>query len=143
MILILPIDQNDGLAFNQRRQSRDKILCQRVLELAGGKPLLMHPRSARLFLDFDAPLLIADDRFLAHARRGEYCFAEACFLPEDSPLLPRMEEAEKIILFRWDCVYPADVFLPRPLAELGWRLTAAREFAGSSHELITEEVYER
>ena len=56
MILILPIDQNDGLAFNQRRQSRDKVLCQRVLELAGGKPLLMHPRSARLFLDFDAPL---------------------------------------------------------------------------------------
>ena len=51
------------------------------------------------------------------------------------------EKIEKIILYRWNRVYPADVHFPIDFS--GWKLVQAEEFAGSSHEKITEEIYER
>ena len=67
---------------------------------------------------------------------GAYCFVE------DRAIAPVQEKIEKIILFRWNRAYPADMYFDITLSD-GWHVTETHEFAGSSHEKITEEVYEK
>ena len=50
------------------------------------------------------------------------------------------EKIEKIVLFRWNRHYPADVHFQFPGK---WHLVQTEDFPGSSHEKITMEVYER
>lgn len=70
------------------------------------------------------------------AANGEYCFVEnACLTSYEN-------EIEKIILFKWNRRYPADKFFDIDLSK-GWKLISVNEFAGSSHEKITMEVYEK
>ena len=76
-----------------------------------------------------------DDQCLEYAADGEFCFVE-----KENPGTVE-EKIEKIILYRWNRVYPADVHFPIDFS--GWKLVQAEEFAGSSHEKITEEIYER
>jgi len=49
MILVLCLDETGGMAFNQRRQSRDRLLIADLAELARGSAIHLHPRSAMLF----------------------------------------------------------------------------------------------
>ena len=48
MIVIVCVDDNNGMMFNKRRQSQDRVLRQRMLELAGEKklPVMIHSREA-------------------------------------------------------------------------------------------------
>lgn len=48
---------------------------------------------------------------------------------------------EGLIVYRWNRTYPADLFLTLPLEQ--WTLVRQEEFAGSSHQNITKEVYTR
>ena len=41
MIIMVCVDDNNGMMFNKRRQSQDRVLRQRMLELAGEKKLWM------------------------------------------------------------------------------------------------------
>lgn len=52
-------------------------------------------------------------------------------------------EIEKLIIYRWDKVYPADLVFTYPLAPKGWNLSGQHVFTGTSHDEITEEVYTR
>ena len=45
-------------------------------------------------------------------------------------------------MFRWNRDYPADTYFDLSL-ESGWTRTETSEFAGSSHETITKEIYIR
>ena len=58
-------------------------------------------------------------------------------------LHPYQNKLEKIVLFRWNRVYPADTWLDLSLDEEGWHLVNCQEFSGSSHKTITQEVYEK
>ena len=71
------------------------------------------------------------------AAAGEFCFVE------DQDITPYAARIEKIILFRWNRTYPADVYFNMELLSSGWILKETEEFEGSSHEKITEEVYTR
>lgn len=134
MILIACIDDKGGMGFNRRRQSRDRVLCARVLELAQGKTLWMSSYSAGQF-GAEVPGLRVDDACLDRAAPGEFCFAEA------GPLAPCAPRVEELVLFRWNRVYPADSWFDIPLED--WTLARREDFAGSSHETITMEVYTR
>lgn len=46
---------------------------------------------------------------------------------------------EKIIIYRWDKVYPADIYLD--ISAERWIQKKKKEFCGYSHEIITKEVY--
>ena len=48
MIIMVCVDDNNGMMFNKRRQSQDRVLRQRMLELAGEKklPVMIHSREA-------------------------------------------------------------------------------------------------
>ena len=48
-------------------------------------------------------------------------------------------KAKKVVVYRWDKVYPADYKLP--LRQ--YKLVSTLEFQGYSHDKIVKEVYER
>lgn len=137
MIVMMCVDDNGGTMFNGRRQSRDRVLREEVLARTQGRRLWMNASSAALFAPEEEEQIAVAEDFLDRALPGEFCFAEG------AALAPSEERIEELILFRWNRVYPADRFFDLPLEERGWRLTGTREFPGSSHERITEEVYRR
>ena len=134
MILICCIDDRLGMAFNGRRQSRDKALCEDIAAEVKTSALWMHPRSSVLFEDMGINIQ-SDEGFAELAPEGEYCFLEFSF---PGTLEKR---AEKIILYRWNRRYQADVKFDICLDK--WKLLSAAEFPGSSHDKITKEVYTR
>lgn len=129
MILLCCVDDHMGMTFNHRRQSQDRILRQRILELSAGF-LWMNEYSAKQFTDA-AGQIIVDPDFTHKCPNGAYCFVE------DVPV--QMLLPERIILYRWNRTYPADTYFDIPLTE--WNLLHVYDFPGYSHERITEEVY--
>ena len=132
MHLILCIDQRDGMSFCGRRLSSDIRLTEYILQLAIGSKLWMNEYSANLF---PAAVITTDEDFLQKAAEGEYCFAENVDVRE------ACEKAEKLVIYRWNRHYPADVKFPLECLEGRMRLEAREEFPGSSHDTITWEVY--
>ena len=134
MILIVCIDERGGMMFNNRRQSRDKAVIDRIVEIVQGSKLWLSSYSKSLF-DQVAILLEVDDNFLQKAGNGEFCFAENADITQYTPKI------EKLYLFRWNRHYPANLYFPLDLGE--FKQIARSEFTGNSHEKITLEVYER
>lgn len=137
MVIIAAVDDNNGMMFNHRRQSQDKVMRQRMLTLIGDGRLWVSRYSGNLFKDFPAAQLKTDDGFLGKASEGEYCFVE------DSQVSHRVGDIEKIILFKWNRKYPADLFFDIDVSDGTWELAEADDFEGSSHDKITMEVYVR
>ena len=132
MILIVCVDDAGGLSFNRRRQSQDRALRARMLEKWGR--LWMNAYSARQFDPPPEGLRTAED-FLEQAGPGEVCFLET----EDPAAWA--DRAEGLIVYRWNRKYPAGLYCTIDLS--AWKLERREEFAGSSHEKITKEVYKR
>lgn len=137
MILIACLDDKGGMMFNRRRQSQDRVLRQRILEKTAGARLWMNDYSEKQFAGEHGEQIETAADFLDRAGDGEFCFIENI----DGSAYE--EKIEKIILYKWNRTYPADVYFGIPLIEHGWHLTESEEFAGHSHEKITEEVYEK
>ena len=135
MIAIVCLDDRNGMSFNRRRQSRDACLRQKVLELAEGSRLWMSPYSAEQFGPEGEGRIHVSDSFLEKAGKGDYVFVE------DRALAPFAAELEKLIVFRWNRMYPGDRYLDLDLTNGPWRKTSERDFPGKSHERITMEVY--
>lgn len=129
MNVIVCVDNNMGVAFNNRRQSKDRILNEKILLKITGK-LKVESYSESLFpLD---RISIVDD-VLQETGSGEWCFSEKRSLRGSEG------EIEKLMICRWNRDYPSDVHLDIDLN--GWQLLSTEEFTGSSHEKITMEVW--
>lgn len=137
MIIIVAVDDRNGMMFNHRRQSQDKILRDKILSHTAGKRLWMNHYTEKQFQDCDGTQINVDDNFLNEAAPGEYCFVE------NQPVSPYEKWVEKIILFKWNRRYPSDLYFDIDLQQGTWHLTYAEDFIGSSHDKITMEVYER
>lgn len=133
MNVIVTLDDRGGMLFNCRRQSRDRVLNERILQLCGGK-LRLNAYSAKLFAELPAELTVAED-FLDRAQDDDWCFVE------DRHLVPYAGKIGKLAVYRWNRLYPNDFAFDLDLA--AWKRLSQTEFAGSSHEKITEEVYIR
>ncbi len=68
MIPIVCVDDRYGIAFNHRRQSRDRILCADVLKLCGAGGLGCRPILRELFSAAAPEQLRVDEAFLDRAR---------------------------------------------------------------------------
>lgn len=136
MIVIVAVDDRNGMMFNRRRQSQDRVLREHILDMTVGKKLWMNHYTEKQFADSDnfAQINVSDD-FLNEAAPGEYCFVE------NEPLSPYSRWIEQLVIFRWNRAYPGDFYFDLPLDE--WKLISTEEFPGPSHEKITKEVYER
>ncbi len=133
MVVIVCLDNNNAMSFNHRRQSMDRVVRERIVAIAGERKLRMSPYSAAQFAN-DIPI-DADTAFADKAVRGEVCFVE------DAVALQKLKDIEKIVVFRWNTVYPADTYFPIHDFEERWKLIDKAEFAGYSHKTITQEVY--
>ena len=133
MRLIVCLDDRDGMTFLGRRQSQDALLRQDMLAYVDGHELWMNSYSAAQFGN-DCNISVSEQPG-EHAEGG-YCFVEN--LPA-SAFLP----AEELVIYRWNRHYPSDKKFPLAQALEGMQLVSTVEFAGSSHETITREVYKR
>ncbi len=132
MHIIVCLDDKGGMMFNNRRQSKDSVLRERVIEIAAGTRLMMNEYSFRQFSE-DAVVTV-DENPLSNAKDNDVCFIE------NLPTAQFKDKISKITVFKWNRVYPSDMFFDID-TENGWRLAETREFEGSSHQKITEEVY--
>ena len=135
MIAIVCIDGSGGMLFHRRRQSQDRLLRADLLREAEGKTLWMNAYSAKQFRDALPETVRTAEDFLDRAENGELCFVE------NLDLTPYAGKLEGLIVYRWNRQYPADLFFTVPLED--WTLDRQEEFAGSSHEKITKEVYSK
>lgn len=132
MNIIICLDDKNGLQFNKRRQSRDRVLCDRILSITKDNVLWMNEYSAKIFPS--ASIKVNDD-FLSLANDGDYCFAE------NSDFLNYIDKLEKVIVYRWNRVYPSDDKVDTNFLNEK-KMISSTDFKGSSHEKITEEIYE-
>ncbi len=133
MNIILCLDDNNGMMFNKRRQSRDWIMNEKILKITENQRLLMNGYSAKLFGERDN--ITISDNFLSVAQNDDFVFVEE-----------KVESLDKVNLvyaFYWNRVYPADVYFSFDLEKEGFVLSETEDFSGSSHEKITLKVYRR
>lgn len=135
MIVIVCVDDNLGMMFNNRRQSRDVEVIKKIVELTKSSWLWMNKYSYELFAELGCTNINVDGGFLSGTANEEYCFVE------NVDLEPYEKWVEKIIVFRWNTVYPSDRELDIDLGS--WQLLESSEFVGKSHEKITMEVYSK
>jgi len=129
MTLYICLDDRNGLKFNKRRQSRDAAVLEDIRSQLTGA-LLIDPYSEKLILETEIPYVLPPEE-------AEDFFAEGI------PTEEIMEKTTRIVIYRWNRHYPADLRWEPDLDGLGFQLTETVEFSGTSHEKITREVYER
>jgi len=139
MNIVVCIDDDGGMLFNKRRQSRDRILIEDLTSVVqeSGDQLWIAPFSEKLFSGVKEvrPFITVDENFLAKASETDFCFVE------NVPLQQYEDNIESLIIYRWNRKYPADTYLDIDLSK--WQMEEAKEFPGSSHEKITREVYRK
>ena len=167
MIWISIVDNSMGMLFNHRRQSRDRVVTEKILSMTEGKPLWMSAYSRRIFPE-DAPVCVAEDLVGKLEELAESARKDAEQVESAQEELEREEAAQKKpwqqpgeaafclieeavnlenemidewIVFRWKRVYPADVFLKFPADD--WEKELIETFAGYSHEEIDLERYRK
>lgn len=134
MIAVVCVDERNGMLFNGRRVSRDRLVCEDILHSCSGY-LWMEPYSASLFAQMPQEQLRVETQFLEKAEDGAWCFVER------EPLSPYLQKLEQIVIYHWNRHYPADTYLDISLKD--WTLVSTEEFAGYSHPKITKEIYRR
>ena len=134
MTLVLCLDDNLGMMFNHRRQSRDRVLISELLETVGDRRLFVSPYSKALFPEGAANIAVADDPCAA-AGEDDFSFVE------DTDPTATWEKITTLIIYRWNRLYPADKRFAGDMTRL--TLTETLEFVGSSHDTITKEVWKK
>lgn len=133
MKLIVCVDETMGMMFNNRRQSRDGVLIEHILDLVDDKKIWITNFSESLFrfkteyvLFEEKPIDIGDE---------DFCFVEN--------ITPSTFEkyVDEIIIYNWNRRYPADMYFDICLDD--WILESEVEIKGSSHEKITERIYKK
>ena len=130
MVLIVCLDLNNGMYFNNRRQSRDREVIKDIAFITKNNNLIMTEYSHKLFENECENIVITDDF------EGQYLENDFCFVENEDV---QLENIKKIIVYRWDKVYPSDYCLNLEC----YHLTSTLEFKGYSHEKIVKEVYLR
>lgn len=135
MIVMICVDDKNGMMFNRRRQSQDRVVREHILQRVGDSIIWMNAYSQKQFADTDPSRLKIFEDFLDRAGAGDFCFVE------DQDLRPYIDQIEEIVLYKWNRSYPSDVWFEVELSV--WKLAEVEEFVGSSHEKITMERYIR
>ena len=136
MNIIVCIDDNQGMLFNKRRQSRDVKVLEDIATLTD--TLWISSFSEKLFENVSETVrfkLNIDDSFLNQTHDSGYCFVE------NEKILPYEKNIEQLIIYKWNRKYPSDFKLDLNLEE--WKLVESVDFVGNSHNKITREIYEK
>ena len=134
MKLIVCLSDDGGMMFNRRRQSRDRVLIADMIRQTQGASLWVSPYSAPLFGENCPTLQVAPSPVDA-AKKDDYCFAE------DTPLPQSLDGVDELIIYRWNRLYPSDTYFTCDTSP--FFLLESTDFAGSSHDKITKEIWRK
>ncbi len=129
------VDNEGGMLFFGKRQSRDRVLITELIEWSAGRKIYISPFSKVLFPD-EGTAIIADDP-IAECPEGGICFIE------NIDILPVIDSVGELVIYRWNRLYPSDKKLDIDPVSHGFILKEKTDFVGSSHEKITKEVYRK
>ena len=133
MILIFTLDDNNGTNLAGKRQSKDRIVGDKIIALANDH-LHILDKTVSFFKNNNMSnvkyTVISDVRQLPQ---------DAVFFSEE--VLPKdiLMSADKIYVFRWNQQYPS--LLKDRLDLSGYNQSTLETFPGYSHNNITLEVY--
>ncbi|MBR6644238.1 MAG: hypothetical protein IKL21_00565 [Clostridia bacterium] len=134
MYIVVCLDTMGGILFNNRRQSRDSVIVNDVVNMAGEK-LYMSAYSKKLFKDVDG--ITVGEEFPFTYDEGAYCFAE-CEIPEEA-----VDKAEGFVIYHWNKLYPQDVSFDISLVKNNFKLESSEDLVGTSHDKITKEIWKK
>ena len=137
MHIVVCLDDNNGMMFNKRRQSQDKLLRADISNSIGDSNLFMNHYSYKLYKDIDNGKVQVCDDFLNKCGVNDFC------LVEDKSLSSYVNKIDTLIVYKWNRVYPCDLYFDIDLQTSNWKLIESSEFQGSSHNKITKEIYRR
>lgn len=137
MNIIVCLDDNNGMMFNKRRQSQDKVLRTSIKELVKNNNLFMNEYSYKLYKDIDDGNIKVCDNYLDECGNNDFC------LVENNLLSSYIDKINTIIIYKWNRHYPGDLYFDINVKDEKWELINSEDFEGSSHEVITKEVYRR
>lgn len=169
MKAIVCIDDNNGMMFNHRRQSRDAVVLEYILKDTKNSTLWMNNNSASLFaekikscetlplkMDIHNTGIRSEEQYSLETVYKcdenticvdddfiEKAMAEDFIFAENISIKNVEEQLEEIIIYYWNRKYPADFYLDIDTKHSSWELTDCVEFSGSSHEKIRKETYRR
>ena len=137
MKVILCISNNNGMMFNNRRQSKDTVLLNRIVKMTKGGTLYIQKYSEKLFSNYllDNSIIVFDDFDMLYE-----CSEESYVFIEDPEILKDLKINE-IIVCEWNRDYPADKFFKMDLSNFD--LYETENLIGSSHDEITIKKYKR
>ena len=125
MILITCINNSNGIMFNKRRVSKDTLLIERLKGITKENKIYVSEYSKPLFDGFDN-LVLSNENLTNN---------DFYFLENEG----YNGNIDKIIIYKWNRDYPADKYFDIDLSS--YELISTQDFQGSSHDLITEEIY--
>ena len=125
--LIVCISNNNGMMFNNRRQSRDRLLLEKLCTDYQNERIIIHEYSKRLFEGLPVEVTT------------EVCVNDATSFVEDPDLIPCEAIFDKIIVVRWNRDYPADKFFNVDMS--AYECVNREDFIGKSHDEILIETY--
>lgn len=137
MNIIICLDDKNGIMFNKRRQSQDRILRANIKEVVKNKTLFMNEYSYKLYKDIDDGNIKVCDDFLNNCTNDDFC------LVEDKLLNNYIDKINTLTIYKWNRLYPADLYFDINLNTEHWQLINTEDFQGSSHDKITKETYRR
>ena len=128
MTIILCLDDKNGLSFNNRRQSRDKILIENVIK---NDNIYIRDYSKNLFSKYEVNVIDNISELPADA-----VYFHEITNPEDI-----IDQFDIIIIYRWNRHYPSNVQFNFKM-DL-YKKILEEDFIGSSHDKITKEIWIR
>lgn len=133
MKLIVCLDERKGMMFNNRRQSRDRVLIDNMIEMIGDDKLYIAPYSESLFENKEIKVKVKKNPL--KAADENWCFIE------NLPVAEYKDEIETVVIYHWNRHYPGDFFFDLELDS--YTLESSEELVGSSHEKITKEIWNK
>lgn len=131
MNVILCLDDNKGMLFNNRRQSRDKAVLDDAFKLLDGEKLVVTSFSEKLFSDYLENVIVDDNPF--DKEENKYIFSENLSLQQFATKI------DKIIVYNWNRAYPCDFYCDIDFSH--FQLVEEAELVGNSHEKITKQIF--
>ena len=133
--VVVTVDDKMGIAFNKRRQSRDRCLIEDLCQ-STDKDIYISPYSLPLFSEWENRVKVCDSP-LSECADGGVAFIEMTQIGD------HIDDVSDLIIYRWNKVYPSDKKLGILPDECGFVKASTTDIEGNSHSVITKEIYKK
>lgn len=151
MHVIYAIDKNNGMMFNYRRQSQDRVAIKDIVSLVNKLKgtLWLSDYSAKLFENEDVKTSNIEQLDLKKIEQNDVIFVENIPINIKNILNDNDVTECYFHFYRWDKVYPNDVTLDQSMSfdliefSNNCKLVEKYELTGYSHDVIDVEIWKK